>query len=78
MMARSDGYVMEHRVVMARLVGRPLIRAEAVHHVDHNPLNNDPTNLELYPTNRAHKLAEHGRPVHPAESRLYPPASAQP
>lgn len=72
-MARRDGYVMEHRLVMARLVGRSLERTEVVHHLDHNPLNNDPMNLELYTSNRAHKLAEHGRLVPSAGRRLYPP-----
>jgi hypothetical protein len=60
-MARSDGYVMEHRLVMATHVGRPLTRAEVVHHLDHSPLNNATENLELWPSNQAHKLAEHGR-----------------
>ncbi len=62
-MARKDGYVMEHRLVMARMVGRPLTRTEVVHHVDHNPRNNAPANLQLWPDNRSHKLAEHGRLV---------------
>jgi hypothetical protein len=69
-MARKDGYVMEHRLVMARMVGRPLTRTEVVHHRDHNPRNNAPENLELWPDNRLHKLAEHGRPVWDAENRL--------
>lgn len=59
-MARKDGYVMEHRLVMARWVGRALTRTECVHHVDHDPLHNDRPNLELWPDNRSHKLAEHG------------------
>ena len=69
-MARADGYVMEHRLVVARLVGRPLLRVEVVHHVDHDPTNNDPTNLELWPDNRSHKLAEHGRFVDGAANRV--------
>jgi hypothetical protein len=70
-MARKDGYVMEHRLVMARMVGRTLLRRETVHHKDHNPLNNAPSNLELWPDNRAHKLAEHGRFVEGAENRVF-------
>jgi hypothetical protein len=73
-MARGDGYVMEHRLVVARLAGRCLTRTEVVHHLDHNPLNNDPANLELWPDNRTHKLAEHGRPVDGAACRWSPKA----
>jgi hypothetical protein len=69
-MAMANGYVMEHRLVMARWVGRPLTRQECVHHLDHDPLNNDRSNLELWPCNRTHKLAEHGRPVDGAANRL--------
>jgi hypothetical protein len=71
-MARKDGYVMEHRLTMARLIGRVLTRVECVHHVDHDPLNNSPKNLELWPDNRSHKLAEHGRFVEGAVNRLFP------
>lgn len=52
---------MEHRLVIALAIGRPLSRTEVVHHIDHNPRNNDLANLELWPNNRLHKLAEHGR-----------------
>lgn len=71
-MARRDGYVMEHRLIMARIVGRPLLRTEVVHHLDHAPLNNAPINLELWPCNRSHKLAEHGRCAEGAANQLFP------
>lgn len=71
LMARKDGYVMEHRLVMAKWIGRTLLRMEVVHHLDHNPLNNVPTNLELWPDNRAHKLAEHGRLADGAANRVF-------
>ena len=71
MMARTDGYVMEHRLVMARRVRRPLTRTECVHHRDHAPLNNELTNLELWPDNRSHKSAEHGIIVSGAANRLF-------
>ena len=70
-MARKDGYVMEHRLVMALRVGRPLTRTEVVHHMDHDPRNNVIANLELWPDNRSHKLAEHGRHVEGAANRLF-------
>ncbi len=70
-MARTDGYVMEHRLVMAIWVKRPLLRVECVHHLDHKPLNNPRTNLELWPDNRSHKLAEHGKIADGAANRLF-------
>ena len=57
-MARKDGYVMEHRLVMATHVGRCLTRTEVVHHRDHNPRNNPIDNLELFASNAEHKRAE--------------------
>jgi hypothetical protein len=69
-MARADGYVMEHRLVMARTIGRTLERVEVVHHRDHVTRNNDPANLELWPSNGSHKAAEHGRFVIGATNRL--------
>lgn len=71
LMARADGYVMEHRLVMATMIGRTLLRQEAVHHIDHNPLNNSPENLELHPDNRTHKLWEHGLFVEGAANRIF-------
>lgn len=70
-MARQDGYVMEHRLLMAKMTGYCLTRTEVVHHIDHNPQNNDPANLELWPDNRSHKLAEHGRFVEGAGCRFF-------
>jgi hypothetical protein len=64
-MSRTDGYVMEHRLVVARILGRCLTRAESVHHIDHQPLNNAPNNLMLFATNREHKLFEHGADIKP-------------
>lgn len=71
-MSRRDGYVMEHRLVIALHIGRPLLRTEVVHHVDHNPLNNSLANLELWPCNRTHKLAEHGKYIDGCSNALRP------
>jgi endogenous inhibitor of DNA gyrase (YacG/DUF329 family) len=57
-MARKDGYVMEHRLIVAQHLGRMLKRTEVVHHIDHDPTNNDPANLMLFPSNSAHKKYE--------------------
>lgn len=57
-MARKDGYVMEHRLVVAQAMGRLLLRSEVVHHMDHNPRNNALENLVLFATNSDHKRFE--------------------
>lgn len=63
-MARKDGYVMEHRLIVAQHLGRSLKRSEVVHHKDHNPENNDPHNLMLFASNSQHKKYEtQGRPA---------------
>ena len=63
LMARKDGYIMEHRLVMAAMCKRLLTREEVVNHIDHNPANNCKENLELWPTNGTHKRGETGRLV---------------
>ena len=77
-MARADGYVMEHRLLMAERAGYLLMRTEVVHHLDHDPRNNDPGNLELWPTNGSHKAFEHGRIVPGAACRWFPMVLALP
>jgi len=57
-MSRKDGYIMEHRLVIAKLVGRFLDRKEVVHHIDHDPTNNKKENLLLFPCNSSHKKYE--------------------
>ena len=57
-MARKDGYVMEHRLIVAQHIGRLLPRTEVVHHKNHDPSNNSPENLMLFASNQAHKKYE--------------------
>lgn len=40
-------YVLEHRLVMARVLGRRLLPGETVHHIDNDRQHNDPGNLQL-------------------------------
>ncbi|MGZ8317494.1 MAG: HNH endonuclease [Telluria sp.] len=64
-MARQDGYVAEHRLLVAQAIGRPLTRTEVVHHIDHNATNNAIQNLMLFATNAEHKAFEHGAAIKP-------------
>jgi len=70
-MARANGYVPVHRLKVAKELGRPLTSEEVVHHKDHDNHNNDIENLELWPNNRLHKLAEGNREEYLSE-RLWP------
>jgi transposase-like protein len=50
----SCGYVMEHRLVMEKILGRYLKPEEAVHHVDGDVKNNKPDNLILFSSTGEH------------------------
>lgn len=69
-MARKDGYIMEHRLQMAVLCGYLLTRQEVINHENHDPKDNRPENLTLWPSNRAHKLYEWGKMEEGASCRL--------
>lgn len=70
-MARKDGYVMEHRLIVAQQLDRVLLRSEVVHHANHDPRDNAVANLMLFKSNRDHKLFEtHGLPL-----PIWPPSS---
>lgn len=43
-----------HRIVAAQKLGRDLLPGEVVHHIDGNKRNNDPENLDIYPSNAEH------------------------
>lgn len=50
--ALSTGRVMEHVMVMAEALGRPLIKGETVHHKNGVKDDNEPANLELWVTHQ--------------------------
>lgn len=60
-MAQKNGYVLEHRLVMARSLGRPLLATEVVHHKNCNVLDSQIENLELFPSHADHLARTTGK-----------------
>ena len=52
--ARSNGTVLERRLVAEKKIGRLLKRSEVVHHVDEDKTNNTPENLIVFRSNSDH------------------------
>ena len=57
-------FIMEHRLVMERMIGRQLRPEERVHHINGDRADNRPENLRLYASHAEHMRVEHPERSH--------------
>jgi uncharacterized protein (DUF1330 family) len=66
----NKGYVLEHRLVVEKMLGRYLTNKEEVHHINGNRQDNNLFNLWIFPTRsehvRYHRRLDTGKVKHPA------------
>ena len=58
--ADASGYVLQHRLVMEQVIGRPLEKHERIHHKNGDRQDNRPENLELWVGANRSKKDPHG------------------
>ena len=69
--ANNKGWVYEHYVNAEKNIGRYLRKGEAVHHVDGNKWNNDPSNLIVFATWGDHSSCHGGAQIYKDEEGIW-------
>ena len=69
--ARKSGYVLEHRLVMERKLGRPLLDTEIVHHKNSVKSDNSDDNLEILDGQSTHMVVERTGKKYPRKDGIW-------